>query len=166
MCFYAVFPSYKNSSCFEFCFHDPEVFFDLPAASVDVDDFTDISFQVRYHCTETVIHGFFPDTLFIQLENLFLCDLSVTGNCCFLNETGRIVRIFSFPGFIRGLHDPDGTFDLTGPDPLLVCLVFRGVCDDNGLVHVFRDNGVFFVINSVVHFGVGFIQCGNVYELV
>lgn len=96
MCFYAVFPSYKNSSCFEFCFHDPEVFFDLPAASVDVDDFTDISFQVRYHCTETVIHGFFPDTLFIQLENLFLCDLSVTGNCCFLNETGRIVRIFPF----------------------------------------------------------------------
>ena len=35
MCFYAVFPSYKNRSCFEFCFYDPEVFFDLPAASVN-----------------------------------------------------------------------------------------------------------------------------------
>ena len=44
--FYAVFPSYKNGPCFEFCFHDPEVFFDPPAASVDVDDFTDISFRV------------------------------------------------------------------------------------------------------------------------
>ena len=35
VCFYAVFPSYKNRSCFEFCFYDPEVFFDLPAASVN-----------------------------------------------------------------------------------------------------------------------------------
>ena len=43
--FYAVFPSYKNRPCLEFCFHDPEVFFDFPAASVDVDDFTDIPFQ-------------------------------------------------------------------------------------------------------------------------
>ena len=30
VCFYAVFPFYKNRSCFEFCFYDPEVFFDLP----------------------------------------------------------------------------------------------------------------------------------------
>ena len=73
---------------------------------------------------------------------------------------------FSFSGFIRGLHDLYGTFDLTGPDPLLVCFVFRGVSDDNGFVHISRDNGVFFVINGVVHFGVSLIQCGNVYELI
>lgn len=29
-----------------------------------------------------------------------------------------------------------------------------------------RDNGVFFVINSVVHFGDDLIQRGNVYELI
>lgn len=73
---------------------------------------------------------------------------------------------FSFPGFIRGLHDLDGAFDLTGPDPLLVCFVFRRVGDDNSFIHIFRDKGIFFVINSVIHFGVGLIQRGNVYELV
>ena len=40
----------------------------------------------------------------------------------------------------------------------------RGVGDDNGFVHISRDNGVFFVINGVVHFGVSLTQRGNVYS--
>lgn len=42
------------------CFYDPEVFFDLPVAFVDVEDFTDILFRIRYHCMETIIHEILP----------------------------------------------------------------------------------------------------------
>ena len=46
MRFYAVVTLYINRSCFKLRFHDTEVFFDLPAAFVDVDDLADIPFQI------------------------------------------------------------------------------------------------------------------------
>ena len=49
---------------------------------------------------------------------------------------------------------------------MLVCLVFRRVCDDNGFIHISRDKRVFFVINGVVHFRIGLVQGGNVYEFI
>lgn len=74
----------------------------ISAASVDVDYVTDIPLQICYHRIKAIIHGFFPDTLLIQQEKLFLCGLYVISNCCFLNETGRIVRIFPFLALSEG----------------------------------------------------------------
>lgn len=42
----------------------------ISAASVDVDYVTDIPFQICYHRIKAIIHGFFPDTFFIQQETV------------------------------------------------------------------------------------------------
>ena len=71
MRFYAVVTLYINRSCFKLRFHDTEVFFDLPAAFVDVDDLADIPFQICDNGIKTVIRSFFPDP-FSSIFDLFL----------------------------------------------------------------------------------------------
>ena len=91
---------------------------------VDVNDLLNITFQIGNNSIETIIR----DT-------------------CFLNEMGRVIRIFPLSGFVWRMHDFNGTFNLSRTRFLLVYFVFRRVCDYVGSVSKIKKNDCFVCLN-------------------
>ena len=56
-------------------------------------------------------------------------------------------------------------FNLAFPDPSLVSGVFRGIGNDQSLIHICCHKRVFFIINRVVGLFIRFIQCAKVNKL-
>lgn len=77
MGFDTVFPSDVDGTCFEFRFHQTEVFFDFPSLFVDFYDFVDIPFQVGYDSVKTIIYFFFFNLFCVQAVCLAFCDFAI-----------------------------------------------------------------------------------------
>ena len=64
--------------------HDPETFFNLPAAVVDLRNFGRRVFQVGTYRIEAVIPGFLFDNTLVKFVNFPVRNLSILSAPCFL----------------------------------------------------------------------------------
>ena len=96
-------------------------------------------------------------------------------NCDTFMLTDRLIRVnqFVLSGSEKSLLIDTGyggekflrPFNLAFPDPSLVSGVFRGIGNDQSLIHICCHKRVFFIINRVVGLFIRFIQCAKVNKL-
>ncbi len=93
--FYTVFPLQIYWTRLEFCFHDAEAFFNLPAFLVDPDYLINIHvIKISADGIESIIQGFFLNKRSIEIRLFYVTYFSILCHCIFCNKTMGIVLVF------------------------------------------------------------------------
>ena len=109
---------------FEFCFHDTETFFNLPAFFIDSDNLVNPHIlQVCAYGVKSIIHLFLLNDIGIQEGNILRTHFAIIGHNLMSNKTIRIILIFDSL-FVCSMIDKFlCTFDLPSTDSALIPMV-------------------------------------------